>query len=137
MISVVLHDSLLLSMAIEQVDSVVVECVCNFLVYCFSIASCKNLKCGFRQRCVHTHPAMPMKCGCPQFKCADKLNPVCGHDNVEYISICRLQEQECKSGKFIGVKNYSGCGHEGENNAPLWELFVGGVVMGMWAMWTM
>ena len=37
---------------------------------------------------------------------------------MEYTSICRLQEKECKTGEFIGIKNFSACEREGESNAP-------------------
>ena len=59
------------------------------------------------------------QCGCPQFQCGGKYNPVCGHDNVEYTSVCRLQEKECKIGKFVGIKNVGACEQEGENRV-LW-----------------
>lgn len=66
-------------------------------------------QCPFRQRCMLNRTSMFPQFSCVHFKCAGKFNPVCGHNNREYLSVCHLQEHECQSGAFIGIKTMGPC----------------------------
>ncbi len=48
-------------------------------------------------------------CLCPKYRCQGKYNPVCGHNDVTYSSICELQKTECVQGSFIGIKHFRPC----------------------------
>lgn len=77
-------------------------------MYLFS-ENCRGVICPYRQLCGIFYGVLACSCSPLIFKCAEKLNWVCGHDGNSYTSMCSLQREECHLRKFIGVDHFGRC----------------------------
>ncbi|PVD37045.1 hypothetical protein C0Q70_04038 [Pomacea canaliculata] len=59
-------------------------------------------------------------CVCPQ--CSEQYNPVCGDDGITYENECKLQQENCETGKAVQVKQRGLCNGCGDHRCEFYAI---------------